>query len=77
MRVLSLASLENIERSFELMINIFLNKFISLSMLNFGKLFKGESMTRLWDVEIDLLEDKQRFGAGEFDEAKYSYSFFL
>ena len=44
-------------------------------MLNFGKTFKGENMTRLWGMEIDLLEDKQRFGVGEFDESKYSYSF--
>ena len=76
-RVLSLASLDIIEKSFELMINIFLNKFISLSMLNFGKLFEGENITRLWGMKIDLLEDKQRFGVGEFDKAKYSYSFFL
>ena len=46
-------------------------------MLNFRKLFEEENMTRLWDVAIDLFEDKQRFGVGEFDEAKYSYSFFL
>ena len=45
-------------------------------MLNFGKLFEGENMTRLWGMKIDFLEDKQMFGVGEFDEAKYSYSFF-
>ena len=44
-------------------------------MLNFGKTFEGENMARLWYVEIDLLEEKQRFGLGEFDKAKYSYSF--
>ena len=32
-------------------------------------------MTRLGGVKVDLLEDKQRFGVGEFDRAKYSYIF--
>ena len=42
-------------------------------MLNFGKTFEGENMTKLWRVKINFLEDKQRFGVGKFDEAKYSY----
>ena len=32
-------------------------------------------MTRLGGVEVDLLEDKQRFGVEKFDRAKYSYIF--
>ena len=32
-------------------------------------------MTRLGGMEVDLLEDKQRFGVGEFDKAKYFYIF--